>query len=279
MTNILFATAAIGEKYVNRCLETLKSFNKLDYDKNDELVIITDNVSAFKDIDLSLKVTILPYYLPKEWPVVNADNFRKNTIIKTIMVGDMLRKDNEHDLFVWYDCDAFIHKTKESMQVYEDITPGFYFKDAHEVEASIEGLKSHHLWERGERYLADINMYTSVWGVKEIDIYKRDEKYIFPIETNFIIKRDLNNPEWKVKECAFNNCASELVNFCLINYLDDNYGESFELNILISKSFNTMHQAPIIPAYCDLHIIPGNNTEKDKLAMQEDAMFQDFILK
>lgn len=281
MYNILFATAAIGEKYTTRCLETLKSFNKLDYDHNDEVVVVTDKPSVFDDVQLPLKLTILPYYLPKEWPVVNAENFRDNTLIKTIIIGETLMRDNSHELYVWYDCDSFIHKTKESMQKYNDdaFVPGFYYKDAHKIEANVDSLSAHHLWNRGERYLGDLNVFTSVFGTREIEIHQEEGRYIFPIETNFIIKRNLSDPLYLAKECAFNTCASELTNFCLVNFLNDNYGESFELNLLISKSFKHMQQAPVIPAYCDLHMMPYHDIEKDKEAMMSDDMFKEFIFQ
>ena len=102
MTNVLFATCAIGEKYIKRCLTSIKSFDKLDYDKSDELIIYTDDINQFDNINSKIKITVKHFSIN-----LKGNNFRDNTLLKHLCLSSALTNNNTHSIFVWFDCDSF----------------------------------------------------------------------------------------------------------------------------------------------------------------------------
>ena len=275
--NTLFATIAVGEKYAKRCIHSIKSFDKCGYDSNDELVIITDHVDLFQEVKCNIKVTVMPYYLPEGWPVVDKNNFRENTIIKHLILVDALKRNKTHNLFVWFDSDTFPCVKKEDIQIYSEYDSGFYYKDCHFLKDEQE-LINHHLWKRGERYYKDgINFVGEVLKSPEIDLAKSNNQLAFPVETCLIIKRDLDDLTYLSKENKFYIVTHNLIRYCLNNFLNDNYGESFELGITIGASFGTITQAPVIPIFCDFHTHPGKNFEEDVDSFKDLPMYKEYL--
>ena len=275
----LFVTAALGDKYVKRCLLSLNAFNKLDYDKNDKVIVVTDDVEAFKNVTLHTDFEVVPYYLPDKWPVVNKDNFRTNTIVKLLLFADSVKKDKDHNLSIWFDCDAFPIVKKEKLQDYNNYDGGFYYKDSHILDNEDEVL-CHHLWSRGIRYYNNLDFVYSVTKSPENKIAKNENnKFCFPIETTFFLKRDIDNLNYKAKENKFYVLTHDIVRYCLHNHLDDTYGESFELGIIIGNSFGICKQAPVIPMYCDMHIIPKHNAEEDleHIKQNNTQMYENYL--
>jgi len=274
----LFATVAVGEKYSKLCLDSIKTFDKCGYDSEDELVIITDHVDLFKDVNCKIKLTVMPYYLPQGWPVVDKDNFRQNTIVKHLLLIDALKRDTTHNLFVWYDSDTFPCVKREMLEKYTSHPAGIYYKDCHKFNKE-EEIIEHHLWQRGERYYKDGGRFIGeVLKSPQINLAKcEDNNLAFPVETCIIINRDLDDLEYKAKENKFYVVTHNLVKYCLTNYLDDNYGESFELSLTIGNSFGEVKQAPVIPTFCDFHTSPSRNFEQDREFYKDMPMFKEYL--
>jgi hypothetical protein len=61
-------------------------------------------------------------------------------------------------------------------------------------------------------------------------------------------------------------------------HLNDNYGESFELGIIIGKSFNKIKQMPVIPCMCDFHYMPADSTQQDIDRYKDRTLYKEFLL-
>ena len=247
MINVLFATIAVGHEGNSDCLHIIETLKDSNYDENDEFVVITDNRDVYKDVESKLKITVLPYYLPKELPRVDRNNYEQNTLVKLLIVGDLLYRDDSHELFYWLDHDQAPVLDKQLLQSYANLDAGLYYDKADELDSSPDNINNHEWWVRGERYLFDMNMFTSVWGTRNIDLHKNGEgNFIFPNDNKFIIKRKLNDTDWSYIEKSFYNHAHDLLTFCLMNYFNDNNKLNFEMNMIANKTLKLVDKAPHI---------------------------------
>lgn len=274
MINILFATCAIGKKYNERCITSLKAFDKLNYTKSDELIIYTDDIDRYKNIESKIKISVRPFIVN-----LNGNKFRDNTILKHLMLASALRSDNEHNLFCWYDCDAFPIIDKDKMQEYIDYEPGVYYKDAHTF-GSFEDVLEHHIYkDRGKRY--NNHKFLSVIHKDNMLVeYAKNKinQLTFPVETCLLFNRYLGSNNYMSKENVYINTTLDMVRYCMDNHLNDNYGESFELGIIIGKSFGKVSQMPIIPCMCDFHYIPSDSTQQDIDRYKDNTLYKEFLL-
>jgi hypothetical protein len=274
MMNVLFATCAVGEKYNKRCLTSLKCYDKLDYDKNDELIIYTDDVNFYKDLDLKIKLTIRPFSID-----LKGNNFRDNTLLKHLCLTSALSNNNTHELFVWYDCDSFpIIKKKLLTDGYRDFEYGIFYKDAHTFNNFGE-LLDHHLYkDRGSRYnVHNFLMVTHKDNMLIEYAFNKNDEITFPVETCLLIKRNCSSNEYNNIEKTFCNTTIDLVKYCMDVHLNDNYGESYELGIIIGKSFKTINQMPVIPCMCDFHYMPADSEEEDIERYKDRTLYKEFL--
>lgn len=274
MINVLFATCAIGEKYNERCITSLKAYDKLNYDKSDELVIYTDEVDRYKDIKTKIKLTVRPFSIN-----LSGNKFRDNTILKHLMLTSALSNDNEHQVYCWYDCDAFPIIDKDRMQEYVNYDKGIYYKDAHTFER-FEDVLSHHIYtDRGKRYNT-YNFLTVTHKDNMLVEYALNDKeeITFPVETCLLFNRDLSSQSYLQKEKVYINTTIDVVKYCMDFHLNDNYGESFELGIIIGKSFNKIKQMPVIPCMCDYHYMPADSTQQDIDRYKDRTLYKEFLL-
>jgi hypothetical protein len=257
---IIFVTAAVGIKYNRRLRHTITSFRSLNYTSNDKVVIYTDDVESYKDIDIGIPVDVIDFKSMLSPLNINTSNFRDNTIAKHLAWLDVCKYNHTHNLIYWFDCDAIITVNRGEFDNCPTINSGFFFKETH--TAKNEQQFEHHYGARINRYKSD--GYDLRYG-RDVD-----NNYIFPIETVFMLYRG-NTPEYDSCELKLIHSLNDIIHFSLAKHLNHNYEEVVELSHAIGSSFKVAYNMPgNLICFTDAHISPqwsDNPEDQQKLIL------------